>query len=156
MLTPRDVQSYIDQHDLKAELIYPTVPTSTVEAAAQAVGAPPDRILKSLLFWIDDEPILVIAKGPTRVEQRLLADHFKLGRKRVRLIDAQGVLEITGYPVGAVPPVGHLRALKTLMDQSVLEEQEVFAGGGAENCLMRVSPAELHAHTSATIVNLQK
>ncbi len=155
MLTPSDLQSYIDKNDLKAELIYLNVPTPTVEAAAQAVGTQPERILKTLLFWIDDEPIVVIAKGPNRVEQRLLAGYFNLSRKRIGLIDAKNVLEITGYPVGAVPPVGHLRALKTLMDQSVLEEQEVYAGGGAENCLMRLSPAELLAFTGATVVDLQ-
>lgn len=155
MLTPSDLQSYIDQRDLKVELIYLNVPTPTVEAAAQAVGTQPGRILKSLLFWIDEEPIVVIAKGPSRVEQRLLADYFNLGRKRIRLIDAKDVLEITGYPVGAVPPIGHLKTLKILMDQSVLEEQEVYAGGGAENCLMRVSPAHLQVITGATIVNLQ-
>ncbi len=155
MLTPSDLQSYIDKNDLKAELIYLNVPTPTVEAAAQAVGTQPERILKTLLFWIDDEPIVVIAKGPNRVEQRLLAGYFNLSRKRIGLIDAKNVLEITGYPVGAVPPVGHLRALKTLMDQSVLEEQEVYAGGGAENCLIRLLPAELLAFTGATVVDLQ-
>ncbi|TFH34187.1 MAG: YbaK/EbsC family protein [Anaerolineales bacterium] len=155
ILNPADLQAYIDRHELQARLVVLPVPTPTVEAAAKAVGIGPAQIIKSLLFWIKSEPILVVARGLFRVDPRLLARHFRVGRKQVKLVGAGDVLQISGYPIGAVPPFGHHTTLKTLMDAGVLQDQEVYAGGGAMNYLMRVSPEEILRVTGATVLELQ-
>lgn len=155
-LDPNDLRAYIDQQGLQAQLITLPVPTPTVDAAAMAVGVRAEQIVKSLLFWIDSEPIVVVASGQGRVDHRLLAQYFNVGRKRVKLVGAEDVLEISGYPVGAVPPFGHRTKLMTLMDMSVLQDQEVYAGGGAEDHLMRVSPDEILRVTGAKVLNLQR
>jgi prolyl-tRNA editing enzyme YbaK/EbsC (Cys-tRNA(Pro) deacylase) len=154
-LSSADLQAFIDRHQIQAQLIELPVPTPTVESAAIAVGVQPEQIVKSLLFWVDAEPILAVACGPTRVDRRALASKFDVGRKRVKLIPAVDVVEISGYLVGAVPPFGHLTKLATLMDERVLQDREVYAGGGGENVLMRVSPREIQRVTQASIVNLQ-
>ena len=155
LLNPSDLQVYIDQHGLRAQLIVLPVPTPTVEAAAAAVGARAEQIVKSLLFWIESEPIMVVASGPSHVDRRSLATYFKVGRKKVKLVGAEDVMEISGYPVGAVPPFGHHKKLTTLMDVGVLQDGEVYAGGGAEDHLMRVSPEEILQVTGATVLDLQ-
>ena len=155
LLNPADLQAYIDQHGLRAQLILLPVPTPTVEAAAAAVGAKVEQIVKSLLFWIESEPIMVVASGPGHVDRRSLATYFTVGRKKVKLVGAEDVMEISGYPVGAVPPFGHRKKLMTLMDGSVLQDGEVYAGGGAEDHLMRVSPEEILQVTGATVLDLQ-
>jgi prolyl-tRNA editing enzyme YbaK/EbsC (Cys-tRNA(Pro) deacylase) len=154
-LTSNDLKSFIDQNNLQAELIVLSVPTPSVEAAAEAVGVEPARIVKSLLFWVGPDPVLIVASGPTHVDHRLLAKHFGIGRKQIKLMPAGDVLEISGYPVGGVPPYGHNREIMTLMDERILLEKEVFAGGGAENTLMRVAPEEIRQVTQATLLDLQ-
>jgi prolyl-tRNA editing enzyme YbaK/EbsC (Cys-tRNA(Pro) deacylase) len=155
MLTSTDLQAFIDQQHIRAELIELPVPTPTVEAAAFAVGAQPEQIVKSLLFWIGAEPILVVASGTTRVDRGALAGYFGIGRKKVKLFRAEDVLEVSGYGVGAVPPFGHRTKLETLMDERVLQDRAVYAGGGGENVLMQVSPEEIRRVTQATILDLQ-
>jgi prolyl-tRNA editing enzyme YbaK/EbsC (Cys-tRNA(Pro) deacylase) len=85
-LTSNDLKSFIKQNNLQAELIVLSVPTPSVEAAAEAVGVEAARIIKSLLFWVGADPVMVIACGPTQVDRRLLAKHFGVGRKQVKLM----------------------------------------------------------------------
>jgi prolyl-tRNA editing enzyme YbaK/EbsC (Cys-tRNA(Pro) deacylase) len=77
-----------------------------------------------------------------------------VGRKRVKLADAETVLNITGYPVGAMPPFGHRRPLPTLMDKRVLRQTEVYAGGGQIDALLRISPEAIFRVTSAIELDL--
>ena len=66
---------------------------------------------------------------------------------------AQEALELSGYPVGAVPPFGLVVQPKALMDVTLLDEVQVFAGGGAQNTLMQVSPQEIQRVTGAQLID---
>ncbi len=155
LLGPNDLARYLEEQAIKAELVPLDVPTPTVESAAQAVGTSPDQILKSLVFLVDDRAVLVIACGPDPIDRRPIAAHFEVGRKRVRLADPEAVAAATGYPVGAVPPFGHPRPLPTFMDRKVLSLTQAYAGGGAIDTLVRVSPQEIARVTRAEIIDLQ-
>lgn len=156
MLGPLDLQSFIERSEITAELITLSVQTPTVTDAARAVGTSPDKIIKSLVFLVDGEPILAIASGISRIDRRPIATHFGVGRKRVKLADAAQVLDVTGYAIGAVPPFGQRQHLTTLMDPRVFEHEEVYAGGGAIDTLVRVSPIEIQRVTGAVKIDLQE
>ncbi len=155
MLDSSDLARFIQRNQILAEVVSLPVETPTVEAAARAVGARPGQIVKSLLFLIQKEPVVAIACGPDPVDRRPLAVHFNVGRKRVKLADAEAVLKITGYPVGAVPPFGHLGSLPTIVDRRVLAWDEVFAGGGAIDALLRLAPSEILRVTQAIQLDLR-
>jgi prolyl-tRNA editing enzyme YbaK/EbsC (Cys-tRNA(Pro) deacylase) len=148
-LTPSDLAHFITEAGIAAELVPMALETPTVPAAAAALGVAPAQIVKSLLFLIRGEPVLVIASGDALVDRRPLADHFGCGRKQVKLADAQTVLEITGYWVGGVPPFGHLTRVQTLMDRAVLAWDVVYGGGGDDRTLLRITPEELARVTGA-------
>jgi prolyl-tRNA editing enzyme YbaK/EbsC (Cys-tRNA(Pro) deacylase) len=151
-----DLARFIVKNSIEAELVFLSVETPTVEAAATAVGVTPSQIGKSLLFLVSGDPILVIANGLTRVDYKSLASYLKVSRKRLRLANASQVFEVTGYQVGTVPPFGHKIHLKTLVEEMVAEEEEIYAGGGAINALLRISTSELLRATKATSVKLRK
>lgn len=155
MLGPEDLQNYIERSDIQAEILTLTVPTPTVVDAARAVGTSPEMIIKSLVFLVGGEPILAIACGTSRIDRRQIAAHFGLGRKRIKLADAAKVVEVTGYDIGAVPPFGQRQRLTTLIDPRVLEHEVVYAGGGAIDTLLRVSPAEIQRVTDGIEIDLQ-
>ncbi len=155
MLKPKNLQTFMDENGIPGEILHLEVPTPTVEAAAQAVHAENDQIVKTLVFVVQDQPLAAIACGTAPVSQRKLAARFGVGRKRVKLASAAQVLEITGYPAGAVPPFGHQTPLPTLLDPRVLEYEEVYAGGGAENALVRLKSADILHITSAEIEDLR-
>jgi Cys-tRNA(Pro) deacylase len=153
-LTPADLQAFMKRQAVEGEILHLDAPTPTVEAAAQAVGVREEQIVKSILFLVNQEPLLVIASGTARVEQRRIAQVYGVGRKRVKLASAEDVLDTTGYAVGALPPFGHTQALATLIDRRVLEQDEVYAGGGAENALLRLAAAGILRVTKGKVVDL--
>jgi prolyl-tRNA editing enzyme YbaK/EbsC (Cys-tRNA(Pro) deacylase) len=81
--------------------------TSTAGAAARAVDAPLGSIVKSLVFLADGAPLLVLVAGDQRADVRRLRAALGLSKKRLRIAQPAEVLDITGFEVGGVPPVGH-------------------------------------------------
>jgi prolyl-tRNA editing enzyme YbaK/EbsC (Cys-tRNA(Pro) deacylase) len=148
------LDAYLQARAVPGEILYLGVPTPTVETAAQAVGTDPDSIVKSILFLVDGRPVLAITCGTDRVETRALAARFGVGRKKVKLASTDIVLRETGYEVGAMPPFGHRQPLQTLLDHRVLEKEIVFAGGGADNALLRISPKTILQTAQAEVVEL--
>ncbi len=155
MRTTADLEEYIAQEAIDAALVRPDRPTPTVEAAADAVGTRPEQIVKSLLFFVDGAPVLAISCGVDRIDRRSLAAFFGVGRKRVKLAGPEEVQAITGYSVGAVPPFGHPQPLQVFLDPRVLEQTSIFAGGGADDCLLKITPQELQRVTQAVVLDLQ-
>ena len=154
MLNTDDLRAFIAKHNVAAEVISLSVHTLTVMDAARAVDTHPDRIVKSLLFLVQNQPVLAISSGTGRVDRRQIAAHYGVGRKRVKLADAATVETVTGYAVGAVPPFGHIQPLPTLIDPSVLQMPEIYAGGGAVDALLRIPPLEITRLTKAISLDL--
>lgn len=154
ILTPVDLRNFMEDHHIPGEIIYMDSPTPTVESAAEAVGTQPSHIVKSVLFNIKDSYVLAIATGTSRIDQRSIANYFVVGRKQVKLTSPEIVLSVTGYPVGTVPPFGHLSPLPTLIDQELVEMETIYAGGGAHNALVRLSPKDILRVSGGQVLNL--
>jgi len=155
LLSPSDLQIFMEAHHIAGEILKLSVPTPTVETAAQALGVHPEQIVKSILFLVDQRPALAIAGGAALVDRRAVAACFGVGRKRVKLASAAEVLEIAGYEVGAMPPFGHRQTLPTLLDPGVLGHTTIYAGGGAENAMARLHTHAILRITQATVVSLR-
>jgi prolyl-tRNA editing enzyme YbaK/EbsC (Cys-tRNA(Pro) deacylase) len=154
MLTPGDLQAFMDMNDIPGEIVFLAIPTPTVEAAAQAVGINPAQIVKSVLFTIPETHVLAIASGTRLIERRAIAARFGLGMKRVKLASPETVLAVSGYPVGTVPPFGHKTPIQSLIDPRVFEMDDVYAGGGADNALVRLQPEVILRITQAEVLDL--
>lgn len=160
-LTPQDLEAYLQANHIQAEIVFPEVPTPTVEAAAQAVEVGPDQIVKTLLFLIeegasDSRAVLVIASGTGRIDRRLLGEHFGVSRRKTHFADPETVLELTGYPVGAVPPLGHRQPIPVLVDPAVMDYPLVYGGGGSNRALLRMNPGDILAYNQAEVVAIQR
>lgn len=128
--------------------------TRTAQEAAEALSTTPDRIAKSLVFLADDEPVLVLVSGAHRVSSAKLAT--VTGAARVRPADPRTVERVTGFPAGAVPPVGHATPLRVFMDQALLTPDVVYAGAGDPHALFAVRPEDLRRVTAATVADLRE
>ena len=149
-----DLARFIEQNEVEAEILFLQSETPTVATAADALGVQPDQIIKSVLFLADDRSVLVIANGLTRINRKRLADVLSMSRRRVKMADEDHVKTIAGYAIGAVPPFGHPQKLETVIDQAVLQQDEVFGGGGEINALMRVPVPELQRVTAGYIFEI--
>jgi prolyl-tRNA editing enzyme YbaK/EbsC (Cys-tRNA(Pro) deacylase) len=136
-----------------AELLEPGVPMPTVELAAAAIGALPEQIVKTLLFrGRDGQLARVIASGPRRIDREKLV--AITGLDRPKLAPPEIVLEATGWPAGGVAPVGSPQPIPTYIDESVMEWDFVFGGGGTELTLIRIGPADILRLTRASVARI--
>jgi len=135
---------------LGGEIINVGKPVKTVEQAVKATGSNPKQIIKSLLFISEKEPVLVIVDGESKVDLNKLA---KIIGGKVRLATPEEVKQITGFEVGAVPPVGV--EVKTIVDPKVLESKFVIGGGGRINRLSKLNPEKIVEHQRAIIVDVK-
>ena len=131
-------------------------PTPTVPDAARALGVDVLQIIKSLVFLIDGEPILVIAAGEARISQKQLAEAFQVGKRKVRFASAEQALTLTGFEVGAMPPFGHKTQLSTLIDLQTVDavhsnDSFIYGGGGTKSALLELSFKELKRVTRARL-----
>jgi Cys-tRNA(Pro) deacylase len=151
-----DLNRFVVDHEIEAEIVYLTVDTPTVAAAAMAVNVNPEQIGKSLLFLVEGDPLLVIANGNTRIDYKALASLRNVNRKKIKLANPQQVFQFTGYEVGTVPPFGHKDLIPTLIERSVVEQTNIYVGGGDVNALLRITTKELLRVTAAPVLVLKR
>jgi Cys-tRNA(Pro) deacylase len=126
---------------LEVQVLKASESTATAPQAAAAAGCELGAIVKSLLFLIDGAPVLVLVAGDQKADQRKLGRLFGVGKKRVRIADAETVEQVTGYLVGGVPPVGHLTTLPVIIDQTLERFETVWAAAGAPDVIF---PMDTH------------
>ena len=126
--------------------------THTAQQAAAAIGCSVAAIVKSLLFVVGDDHILVLASGPNRVDVELIA--AEVGRP-VDMADAKTVKRVTGSSIGGVPPLGHPEPITTFMDETLLELPEVWAAAASSTTVFGIEPHVLAQLTSATVIRVR-
>ena len=152
----KELQRFIDAHHVDAEILPMQGHTSTVSEAALALDVATEQIIKSLVFRINEEPLLVINNGLARVDRRKLAAGLGIGRKRVKFANPEQALTLTGFVVGSMPPFGHKQKLRTVIDPAVLDMEMIYGGGGDIDAMMRLTPTELMRITAAEVMNLSE
>ncbi len=151
-----DLQRFIDTTHINATILPLKEKTPTVRDAARALGVQTDQIIKSLVFMVSKEPLLVINNGLNRVDRKKLAIYLGVGKSRVKFASPEQVLDKTGFQVGSMPPFGHRYPLRTLVDEIVIAQKVVFGGGGKINAMMQLETAELLKVTGADVMDLSE
>jgi prolyl-tRNA editing enzyme YbaK/EbsC (Cys-tRNA(Pro) deacylase) len=128
--------------------------THTAEEAARAVGAELGQIVKSLVFVLPTpegglEPVVCLVSGPNRVDVARLG--LVLGRMDVRRATAREANDLTGFVIGGIPPFGHSRRLRVLMDPDLGRYETVWAAAGLPTVVFPVAPGTLRMLADATV-----
>jgi prolyl-tRNA editing enzyme YbaK/EbsC (Cys-tRNA(Pro) deacylase) len=150
--TPDDLQGYLTAHNIPAEIIHLTQHTPTVATAAEAIGVPVDQIVKTVIFYVAEQPYAVLANGVRRVDQRKLAAHFGVNRKKIVLANGDHVIALTGYAPGTVPPFGHRQPVNFIIEPGILQQEIVYAGGGGIAEMLKVRSHDLYELTKALLL----
>lgn len=128
--------------------------TRTAAEAAAAVGCELSQICKSLIFAADQEPVLVLMDGASRVDVERVRE--ELGAGKVTRARADVVRETTGYAIGGVPPFGHRTRTRVLADRSLLAHDIVWAAAGTPYTVFPIAPRDLVAHAGATLADVRE
>jgi prolyl-tRNA editing enzyme YbaK/EbsC (Cys-tRNA(Pro) deacylase) len=127
--------------------------TRTAEDAAAAIGCHVAQIVKSLVFVVDDEPVLALVGGADRLDEaRLVA---VAGGHGVRRANADEVRLATGYAIGGVPPFGHATVLRCFVDDALLAHDVVWAAAGTPVHVFASPPRALVEAAGADVATLR-
>jgi prolyl-tRNA editing enzyme YbaK/EbsC (Cys-tRNA(Pro) deacylase) len=148
-----DLADFISDEALEAQIVAPGAHMPTVDAAAAAMGVPPEQIFKSILFHSSaGRCVLVVACGTARVDiQRVQGLTGIFGLK---LAKPDVVFARTGYPAGGTPPVGHRERIPVIVDTRVAAQEWGYAGGGRPEFLVKIRSADIIRLTGATIADV--
>ncbi len=155
-LTPEDVQTALDAFELGLRVQFFEQSTATALEAAEAIGTAPGTIVKSLCFMVNGQPVMVLAAGDRRVDDRKLAAIYEVSRKKVRIATPEQCVEIFGYPPGSVPPVGHRTPVPVYIEDSLARFTQLYAAAGAPNAIFPVTYEQLLHITGGRVADLQR
>ncbi len=144
------VQAALKEMGLECQVVELPASTRTAVEAAQAVGCQVGQIVKSLIFKgaETNRPILVMASGANRVDEKRLAS---LAKEPILKADADFVRNSTGYAIGGVPPVGLDSSFLTFMDEDLLQYATVWSAAGTPHAVFELSPQDLQRITGSQV-----
>ena len=134
-------------HGLTPEIVWFDDAVTTAPLAAEALGVEVGQIANSLVFTIDEEPILVLTSGSHRVDTEWLGQ--QLGGV-IRRASKETVKEATGQVIGGVAPLGHPAPVRTVVDVQLADYPVVWAAAGHAKTVFPTSFDELVRITGGT------
>ncbi len=138
----QSVLQVLIENDVPYELRIFDTPAHQASQAADLLGCPLAAIVKSLVFQkqATGELLMVLVSGKNR------ADSQKLNQvvgEEVQPAKPKTVLAMTGYPVGAVPPIGVKGVAPVIMDADLMLYEHVWASAGSCNILVKIESHNL-------------
>ena len=143
------VQEFINQFDSKLKISILDTTARTAKDAAESLGCEVGAIVKSLVFRADDTFLICLVAGDKRCSLNKLKK--VVDKKDVCMANADEVKTNTGFSIGGVAPVAHLKKLNILIDQSLGRFQSVFAAAGHPNSIFKIEYDKLVQMTKGEV-----
>ena len=128
-ITSTPVTRFLDERGIPYRFFQHSGVMHSLEQAARERGQRPEQIIRSILFRLSRGGfVMVLVAGLNQVSWQVLRKH--LGTSRISMATESEVLQVTGYPIGAVSPFGTLQPVRILVDRGILAEAEISVGSG--------------------------
>ena len=154
-LTKEPVQraeKYLKEFDTNLEVISLETSARTAAEAASSLKCEVGAIVKSLLFSADDKFILCLVSGDKKASLNKLKKNLNINN--MEMAKAEDVKQITGYTIGGVSPVGHLKKVNIYIDKNLDRFNDLYAAAGHPNCVFKISFINLVQITNGSILDL--
>ena len=152
----QSVQEALEKKGLSCTVLELLESTRTANDAAATIGCDVAQIVKSLIFKTKEtnRPVLVLASGPNRVNEAVIAAH--MGEK-ITKADADFAREVTGFAIGGIPPVGHKQAIEHIfIDEDLLTFESVWAAAGTPNAVFNLQGKDLLEMTTGKLISMNE
>ncbi|MBD5465474.1 MAG: YbaK/EbsC family protein [Lachnospiraceae bacterium] len=120
------------------------VSSATVELAAKALGCQPERIAKTMSFMLDENCILIVTAGDTKIDNGKYKAKFG---KKAKMLSVEQVEPLIGHGVGGVCPFGIHKGVKVYLDESLKRFETVFPACGSSNSAIELTMEELETYS---------
>lgn len=135
------VREYLKQFDKDGEILEFDVSSATVELAAAALGCAPELIAKTISLKLpDNTPVLIVATGDAKIDNRKYKDYFNT---KAKMLQFDEVEELIGHAVGGVCPFAVNDGVKVYLDESLKRFEHIYPACGSSNSAIKLTPNEL-------------
>lgn len=138
------VREYFRKYGLEGRIQEFNVSSATVSLAAEALNCEEKRIAKSLAFMVDDNVILIVAAGDTKIDNSKYKSTF---HKKAKMLSPNEVLELVGHGIGGVCPFGIKNGVSIYLDISLKRFETVFPACGSSNSAIELTIKELEKYS---------
>lgn len=143
------VQAALRAAGSAADIVVLPASARTAPEAAAACGVELGQIVKSLVFQGTRGLWLILVAGDNRVHEKRLG---RLLGDTLARADADAVRAATGFAIGGIPPMGHATPLPTVMDETLMRFDVVWAAAGTPHAVFPEAPATLQRLTGAPLL----
>jgi Cys-tRNA(Pro)/Cys-tRNA(Cys) deacylase len=120
--------------------------------AAESLGVPPGRVLKTLMAEADGKAVCLVVPSDRTVSLKKVAAVF--GAKAARMMPPADAERLTGYVVGGISPFAQKRRVPVAVEERALDEPEVFINGGSRGIQVLMAPGDIVGLLDATVASL--
>ena len=139
-------EKILKDYDESQNIIVLETSARTALEAASSLGCEVGAIVKSLLFKTENSFTLCLVAGDKRASLNRIKKALKI--KDASMASAEDVKSITGYTIGGVSPIGHLKKIEILIDKSLSRFNLLFAAAGHPNCVFKTDFTNLKKITN--------
>lgn len=129
-------KAYLESVGFADHIMEPEASTATVVEAAEALGVEPGMIAKTMSFLIGDKPILVLAEGTARIDNRKYKDTFHI---KAKMIPFEEVEDYIGHAPGGVCPFGIHENVEVYLDESLKQFTTVYPAAGNDHSAVQLT-----------------
>ena len=122
--------------------------------AANSLNCEVGAIVKSLLFRTKDTFLLCLVSGDKRCSLNKLKKITQI--KDISMASPDDVKTQTGYTIGGVSPIGHLKKINIFVDNSLERFDDIFAAAGHPNCIFKINFDNLCKITNGSIKDISE
>ena len=133
-------KAYLEGFGLGDKIIVTEHSSATVAEAAQAIGCEEAMIAKTLSFLQEDLPVLILADGTARIDNRKYKDRFGC---KAKMIPADLVESLIGHAIGGVCPFGANEGVSVYLDESLRRHEIVYPAVGDDHSGVKLTIPEL-------------
>ena len=133
-------KEHLKKYGLNEKVMEFSVSSATVSEAAQAIGCKDEEIAKTLSFMVKEMPILIVAAGDARIDNRKFKDEFL---EKAKMISFENVETLIGHAVGGVCPFGINDGVTVYLDVSLKRFNTVYPACGSSNSAVKLTLDEL-------------
>ena len=141
------VRAYFATRNMEDRILEFPVSSATVELAAQALNCEGCRIAKTLSFMVNEQPVLVVAAGDTRIDNPKFKAQF---HTKAKMLSHDQAAELIGHSVGGVCPFAVNPGVEVYLDESLKRFDTVFPACGSSNSAIELTISELETHSGYT------
>ncbi len=120
--------------------------------AADVLGLAPEKVFKTLVALVDDQPVVAMVPVACQLDLKCLARAH--GGKKAQMCPADKAQRLTGYVLGGISPLGQKKRLASVIHKSAENLQTIHVSAGKRGLEVALAPSDLATLTSAKFADI--